>query len=100
MEVKELPTCKHCETEWSYAESLKNLLTLRCPHCREKNFARKFRLRDIVFGITLPIVILFIFPMFNLSFIWTLTFAAIATAIYLATYPINLVLTKEEDPLF
>lgn len=95
-----LPTCQHCKTGWTYGETLKNLLLLRCPHCGEKNFARKFRPRDIIFGIASSIIILFLFPFFDVSFVWTVLFAVIAIGVYIATYPINLELTKEEEPLF
>jgi len=95
-----LPTCQHCDTEWTYGESLKRLFTLRCPYCGEKNYARKFRLRDILFSVITPIIILFIFPLINVSFKWSTFSIIILTIIYLATYPINLKLTKTEEPIF
>lgn len=81
-------------------QSIKNLIFLKCPYCRNKNYARKFRLRDIIFGVVSPIFILFIFPAFNVPFIWSTTMIIIAFIIYIATYPINLQLTKEEEPIF
>jgi|SRR5690625_279362 len=100
MGVKGLPTCQHCHTEWTYGESLKNLMFLKCPYCGEKNFARKQRLRDILFGVITPIFILFIFPLINLPFKWSTAIVLVALAIYIATYPINLKLTKDEEPIF
>lgn len=95
-----MPVCQHCEKEWTYGESLKNLLFLKCPYCHKKNYARKFRLRDILFGVISPIFILFIFPALNVPFRWSSTVVVIALAIYIATYPINLKLTKGEEPIF
>lgn len=98
--MKSLPTCQHCKTQWTYGESLKNLFLLRCPHCGEKNYARKFRLRDILFGVGSPIFILFIFPLINVPFVWSTSVVLVALVIYIATYPINLKLTKDEEPIF
>lgn len=95
-----MPTCQHCQTEWTYGESLRNMLFLKCPYCGEKNYARKFRVRDIVFSVVTPIFILFIFPFINLPFKWSTLIVLVALAIYLLTYPIKLKLTKEEEPIF
>lgn len=97
-----MPVCQHCNKQWTYGQSLKNLfkIRLKCPYCKENNYARKFRVRDIVFGVTTPIVMLFILPYTPLSFTWKTTIVFIALFIYMATYPINLQLSKEEEPLF
>jgi len=95
-----MPTCQHCKKQWTYFQSIKNLLLLRCPYCKERNYARKFRKRDIAFGVILPIVILFILPLTSLSFIGRTSIVFGAIIVYLATYPIKLTLTKEEEPIF
>ncbi|WP_442961212.1 TIGR04104 family putative zinc finger protein [Pseudogracilibacillus sp. SO30301A] len=98
--MKSLPTCQHCKMQWTYTESLKSLFRLRCPYCGEKNFARKQRPRDIIFSVVSMIIILFIFPFLNFTFLWKTVLVFIALAIYIATYPINLKLTKDEEPIF
>src|SRR5690625_3430612 len=100
MEVNLLPTCQHCFSEWTYKQSLKNLLLLKCPYCGEKNYARKFRIRDIIVGVGFPIINLFIFPLMNVSYKWMFLLTVIGLLIYMMTYPINLQLTKDEEPLF
>lgn len=95
-----MPVCQHCQKKWTYGQSLKNLLWLKCPYCKNRNYARKFRLRDILYGVLNLIFILFIFPALNVPFIWSTTIVIIALIIYIATYPINLKLSKEEEPIF
>lgn len=95
-----LPKCAHCQMDWHYGESVKNLLFLTCPYCKEKNYARKFRLRDILFSLSISIIMLFIFPFMDIPFLWRIIFGMVALIVYLLTYPVNLRLTKEEEPLF
>lgn len=95
-----MPVCQHCKKEWTYAQSLKNLFWLKCPYCKNRNYARKARPRDIIFGVTNMIFILFIFPMLHIPFKWSTTIVLIGVVIYIATYPINLQLSKEEEPIF
>src|SRR5690625_2859946 len=95
-----MPICQHCNKQWTYGESLKNLFFLKCPYCQERNYARKFRARDIAFGVAMPIIILFLLPLTSLSFGWRTIIVLCALTVYIATYPIKLQLTKEEEPIF
>lgn len=95
-----MPTCKHCETTWTYIDSLKNMFRYKCPYCGEKNYVRALRVRDILMNISILVIVLLIFPMFELSFGTKMATGFLWVAIYLATYPINLQLSKEEEPFF
>ncbi|MBO1005498.1 TIGR04104 family putative zinc finger protein [Pseudogracilibacillus auburnensis] len=95
-----MPICKHCNTKWTYKDSLKNMLRYKCPYCGEKNYIRKFRVRDILMMILTPAIVIFILPIFDTPFIGTIAIGLSLIAIYLLTYPINLELTKEEEPYF
>lgn len=98
--MSDLPVCQHCHQQWTYKESLKNMLFMKCPYCGNRNYARKFRTRDIVFSLSVSIIVLFVFPIAEVSLRWTILFAMLALGIYLLTYPIKLHMTKDEEPFF
>ena len=95
-----LPTCKHCGVTWTYKDSLKNMLRYKCPYCGQKNYVRTFRARDIAMGILSPAIFLFLLPLFELSFSQRTIFLFVILVIYFVTFPINLQLSKEEEPFF
>lgn len=97
--MAQLPVCQHCHKQWTYWQALRNSVLLRCPYCKKRNYARKFRRRDFMYSLIAAVIILFILPSLDLSRIWTFVLATIAIAIYMAIYPFNLEMTKE-DPFF
>lgn len=95
-----MPICQYCETTWMYKDWFKSMFRYKCPYCGEKNYVRTFRVRDILMSLSIPVIIIFLLPLFELSFGWKMVIGFFLIAIYLATYPINLQLSKEEEPYF
>ncbi|MGM8365484.1 TIGR04104 family putative zinc finger protein [Virgibacillus sp. W0181] len=92
-----LPTCQHCHTPWTYTDTLKNMLQLRCPYCQQKNYlSKKVRMRDALFSL-LPIPIMILF---NVSFPWILGLGANIILVLALIYPYIIQLSKHEDPLW
>jgi len=98
--MRNLPICQHCGHRWSYMDTIRNIFRLRCPYCSEQNFIRKMRIRDYVIIITSTILILIVFPLFQIPLTGTIMFACLLVLVYIATYPFHLKLEKDETPLF
>ena len=49
-----------------------------------------------MYSLIAAVIILFILPSLNLSRGWTFALATIAVAVYMAIYPFNLEMTKED----
>ena len=99
-----MPTCKNCETRWSWKESMKASWkfsgAMRCPNCRVDQYATpksRQRMTLISWLVLLPLPFT---ALFNVSLLYTVCIIIFFSAIGLSLIPKAMELSNDHKPLW
>lgn len=99
-----MPTCKTCETEWTWKESIKaswkSSGAMRCPHCQSDQYATpksRQRMTLITWLVLLPLPFTAIF---DVPLLYTTGIIIVLFAIGLSLIPKAMELSNEYKPLW
>ncbi|WP_077247602.1 TIGR04104 family putative zinc finger protein [Bacillus sp. FJAT-27225] len=99
-----MPICQSCKRKWSWVDSIKKLLTFRksmqCNHCGEIQYQSTSSRNATSLLVLLPISIIPLSIMFDLSPISVLLLGLALMLVALFVMPLLLKLTNKEEPLW
>ncbi|RYG71989.1 hypothetical protein EU245_12270 [Lentibacillus lipolyticus] len=99
-----MPVCQHCGTNWTWKQTMKRImkfgLRMKCPHCCEWQYESTASKRRSGFLGMLPLPLIFILPIFDVSLMMTVFIAAILSVGIMTVYPFFMQLSNEEEPLW
>ncbi|WP_110926356.1 TIGR04104 family putative zinc finger protein [Bacillus massiliglaciei] len=99
-----MPTCQCCGKKWSWAESMKKLVTFRkemkCPYCGEAQYQSTASRNTIVLLSLIPVIILPLSVLFQLPLVTMICLDAVLLLLIWMLMPIFLKITDKDEPLW
>lgn len=99
-----MPTCKNCETQWTWKESMKASWkfsgSMRCPHCQSDQYATPKSRQRMTLITWLVLVPLPLTALFDVPLLYTICIIIIFSVIGLTLIPKAMELSNEQKPLW
>lgn len=99
-----MPTCQSCEKQWSWFDTIKQLLRLRtrmkCHQCREFQYQSQASRNKMSLVALLPMILTPVLLMFGLSKFYILLFDIVLIIGVFLTMPFMLKLSNKDEPLW
>ncbi|WP_226577796.1 TIGR04104 family putative zinc finger protein [Halobacillus litoralis] len=99
-----MPKCNHCQNQWSWIDCMRKAFRLRsefiCRYCGAKQYQTQASMRRTSLLSLIPLLLLPVVILFNLSIPISLAFFFIAEVLYLSVFPFVLELTSKHEPLW
>ncbi|KGP89952.1 hypothetical protein N780_07655 [Pontibacillus chungwhensis BH030062] len=99
-----MPICNNCGNKWSWSTSLKMGFQFQrgvtCKFCGEKQYQTQASMWKTSLYSMIPILLLPVVILLNLSVLLSLTIFLIPQLIVIAMYPYTLELSTEQEPLW
>lgn len=96
-----MPTCQNCHTEWTWLETLKNIFSLTCPHCKTKQYqSASSKKQSMVMNVVFIVIIFFKNVLLDVSLGVEIGIITLLFLLLIGTLPFYLQLANEEEYWF
>lgn len=99
-EVRMMPICQNCQTEWSWKQTIKKSFTMdtamNCSNCNHKQYPTRKTRRRFALYLLIPLLSLLL-PSFGVSGLIVIGILISGCILLMAMYPFILQLSSQEE---